>query len=443
MLHNARRNSLLQEIVFSERGTFLESYAVSKAGQSHSVPAQLLVSRRNAILLTLAMTALYAAADFSVPGQITVAILYASSVAASGWSRSPRFVWFTAVLSIALTYAGLAFGPQPPLGLLNDFYINRTFVAFGLAVIASIVHQRMQMMDEIEAARDVQLRQNQQLAQAQEELRRVNEGLEERVHQEVNRRIETERSLQQAQKMEAIGQLAGGIAHDFNNMLTAVMANLEMIRARCAETDPSRRLAQNALLGAKQAASFTKQLLGFARRQRVEPEVVEIGRVLEDFISLARHVIAQKVEISCEPGADVWQAYVDPAQLQSALLNLVINARDAMPEGGRVTISAENASVATDAADLASGNYVRLSVADTGCGMSPEVVARAFEPLFTTKAAGKGTGLGLSMVYGFAKQSGGIARIESAPGRGTTVALYLPRTNLHASANRTSAAGSI
>jgi signal transduction histidine kinase len=386
------------------------------------------ISRQSAIVLTLAMTAAYAFADFTVPGQITVAILYASSVVASGWSHSPRFVWFTTFLSIILTYTGLAFGPQPPEGDLNDFYINRAFVAVGLIIIAAIVHQRMQMVEHIERVHDVQMLQNEQLLQAHEELGHINQKLEERVRQEVDRRIDIERSLNQAQKMEAIGQLTGGIAHDFNNMLAVIMANLTMIRARCAEADPSRRLADNALLGAQQAASFTKQLLGFARRQRVEPGVVEIKDVLDDVLSLTRHVVPNSIELSLDAGADVWHAYVDPAQLQSALLNLVINARDAMPDGGQIKIAAQNASVGA-AVDLADGDYVRLSVSDTGCGMSPEVLGHAFEPLFTTKGAGKGTGLGLSMVYGFTKKSGGIARIESAPGCGTTVDLYLPRTD--------------
>jgi signal transduction histidine kinase len=273
----------------------------------------------------------------------------------------------------------------------------------------------------------VELSQNQKLFEAHEALRRMNEELEERVRQEVHRRIEIERALYQSQKMEAIGQLAGGIAHDFNNMLTAVMANVEMIRVRCTEGDPCRRLAENALLGAKQAASFTKQLLGFARRQEMEPETVEVTAALNDVVSLARHVLPDRIALSTEAGAEMWRIYADPAQLESALLNLVINARDAMPDGGRITMAAQNVTFGSDVPELARGDYVRLSVIDTGCGMTPEVLARAFEPLFTTKAAGKGTGLGLSMAYGFAKQSGGVARIESAPGRGTAVHIYLPR----------------
>ena len=401
--------------------------SASKTAQDSDQFPQPLFSRQKAVILTLAMTSLYALWDFSVPGEYNVAILYGSSVVASGWARSPRFLWFTLVVSVALTYAGLAFGPQPPAGLLGAFYINRSLVAAGLVAIASIVHQRMQMRNRMETAHDLELSQNQKLFEAHEALSRLNEVLEERVRQEVNRRLEIEQSLHQAQKMEAIGQLAGGIAHDFNNMLTAVMANVEMIRARCGEDDPCRRLAENALLGARQAASFTKQLLGFARRQQIEPEIVEVAGVVQDLMRLARHVLPGAIELSTAISTDVWQIYTDPAQLKSALLNLVINARDAMPDGGRITMAAQNTTITADAGDLTCRDYVRLSVIDTGSGMMPDVLVRAFEPLFTTKAAGKGTGLGLSMVYGFAKQSGGSARIESAPGRGTTVHIYLPR----------------
>jgi signal transduction histidine kinase len=400
--------------------------ASGTAQNSYAFPRPLF-SRQTAILVTLAMTALYAFWDFTLPGEFTVAIFYGSSVVASGWARSSRFLWLTTLLTVALTYAGLASGPQPPDGLLTAFYVNRSFVAVGLVVVAAIVHQRMQMRDRMEHVHDIELWQNERLQEAHEELRRVNEQLEERVRQEVSRRIETERSLHQAQKMEAIGQLAGGIAHDFNNMLTAIMANVDMIRARCAENDPCRRFAENALLGAKQAARFTRQLLGFARRRQMEPEFVDIAAALNDVLSLARHVLPPSIELSAQTSADVRNAYVDAAQLESALLNLVINSRDAMPDGGRITMAAHNLTAAADAVDLPPGEYVRVSVIDTGTGMSPEVMARAFEPLLTTKAAGKGTGLGLSMVHSFATQSGGVARIESVPNRGTTVHIYLPR----------------
>ncbi|HEX5279725.1 MAG TPA: ATP-binding protein [Micropepsaceae bacterium] len=383
-------------------------------------------------MLTLTMTALYAFWDFTLPGEFTVAILYASSVVAAGWARSRMFLWLIVLLSVALTYAGLAFGPSPPDGLLGAFYINRSFVAFGLFIIGAIVHQRMDAVEQAEKARDDQLSQNEKLLEAHQELRRTKDELEDRVRHEVAHRLEIERSLQQAQKMEAIGQLAGGIAHDFNNVLTTVIANLELIRARCLDSDPARRLADNALLGAKQGASFTKQLLGFARRHPMVPELAGMDRILTEIVTLAGPVMPPKIELCTETSAGIGEIFVDCAQLESALLNLVINARDAMPDGGRITLCAENISVEKSTVDFGSGDYVHLSVIDTGCGMTPEVMARAFEPMFTTKSAGKGTGLGLAMVYAFAKQCGGVARIESAAGRGTTVHLYLPRANLQA-----------
>ena len=392
--------------------------------------SETLFSPRSAVALTFAMTAIYAFSDFTLPGQFNVAILYSSSVVAAGWARSRSFLWFTALLSVALTYAGLAFGPEPPEGLLGAMYINRSFVAFGLFVLAAIVHLRMDAVEQAEKARDDQLSQNENLLEAHQELRRAKGELEDRVRHEVAHRMEVERSLQQSQKMEAIGQLAGGIAHDFNNILTTLIANLEIIRARCAEGDPCRRLAENALLGARQGASFTKQLLGFARKQQMTPELVGIDRVFSEIEALARPVMPAKIELSTETRGDAGQIFVDCPQLESALLNLVINARDAMPDGGRITLSAESATIEKATVDLDGGDYLRLSVMDTGCGMTPEVVARAFEPMFTTKPVGKGTGLGLSMVYAFAKQCGGAARIETAPGRGTKVHLYLPKANL-------------
>jgi signal transduction histidine kinase len=309
-----------------------------------------------------------------------------------------------------------------------DFYINRTFVALSLLLLATILDQRMRMLHRIEEARDLQARQNAALRDTDAALRGANEELERRVEQELERRLKVEQSLQQAQKMEAIGQLTGGVAHDFNNMLTTVIGNLELIAAASPIGDSRRRLAENALRGAEQGARLTEHLLSFARRQRLSPEVVEIDKLLGAVMALARRAVSEETEVSLELEPGIWRCRVDQAWLQSALLNLVINARDAMPGGGRLVIGAGNATVGKGADDLAEGEYVRLSVRDTGSGMTPDVVARAFEPFFTTKPVGKGSGLGLSMVYGFAKQSGGAVRIDSVPGAGTAMHLYLPRT---------------
>jgi signal transduction histidine kinase len=383
--------------------------------------------RWSAVALTGVMTTLYAWFDFVAPGEINVAIFYASSVAVAGFSRSRWFLWLTTAICIALTYAGLLLGPQPTAPVLWALAINRSFVALGLIMIAAIVQQRMQMLGRIEDARRQQARQNQVLRETDDKLRDINAELERRVNREVERRLQAEQSLYQAQKMEAIGQLTGGLAHDFNNILTMIVGNLDLLEPRLSTEGSGRRLVQNARRGAEQGTDLVKHLLSFARRQQLEPEVIDVGAALADVIALARPVVTTAIELSLELGTHVWQCCADKAQLQSALLNLVINARDALPNGGRIIISAENETLTTEAMELGAGDYVLLSVQDTGTGMSPEVLARVFEPFFTTKSTGKGSGLGLAMVYGFAKQSGGTVRIESIAGRGTTVRLYLPR----------------
>jgi signal transduction histidine kinase len=395
-----------------------------------------LISRRNAAMLTSAITALFAFWDFTAPGEVNVAIFYASSVTVSGWTRSRRFLWATTGICLLLTYAGLVVGPKPIEPVLIDLYINRSFVVAGLLMIAAIIQQRMNMLDGIEKARDLQIRQNEALRDTDARLHRLNEELECRVNREVSRRLEAEQALHQAQKMEAIGQLTGGVAHDFNNILTTVIANLERIAMCTAADDPRRRFADNALRGAERGAHLIQHLLSFARRRRLEPEVIEINRVLDEVMALARPVVGDNVELSLQLGADLLRCCADETELESAVLNLILNARDAMAVGGRITIHADNVDLQTDEADLPAGTYVRLSVMDTGSGMSPEVLSRAFEPFFTTKGPGKGSGLGLSTVYGFAKQSGGTARIESTPNHGTTVHLYLPRTMLAAVGER-------
>lgn len=369
--------------------------------------------RHAAVILTTALIAFYALLDFTLPGDIAVAALYSTTVVAAARTCSARFLWLTTFVCVVLAYVGLAFGPQPPKELVSVFYIDAPSL-----FLAYCWQRRLSIVACSRPGRSNRPR---------GELQRANNELETRVANEVSRRLQAEHSLQQAQKAEIIGQLAGGIAHDFNNVLTAVIANLEIVRARCPEDDPRRRLIENALLGARQGTSLTGQLLGFARRKPAQPEMVDVERAFAEAAALARPVIPGKIQLSTELGADVWQVFADRAQLQSALLNLMINARDAMPDGGCITLSAHNTTIAENTPELPCGDYVQLSVGDTGYGMAPEVIERAFEPLFTTKGIGKGTGLGLPMVHKFAEQCGGSARIESAPGRGTTMHMYLPR----------------
>jgi PAS domain S-box-containing protein len=241
-----------------------------------------------------------------------------------------------------------------------------------------------------------------------------------------------EEQLRQAQKMEAVGQLTGGIAHDFNNLLTGIIGSLDLMQKRVAQGRYAdiERYATMAKAAANRAASLTHRLLAFARRQPLDPKPVNVSRLVASIEELLRRSIGEQIALEIVSADGLFGTYCDPNQLESALLNLAINSRDAMPSGGTLTIRAANADVGTThaaARDIAPGQYVCVSVTDTGTGMSPTVQARAFDPFFTTKPLGQGTGLGLSMVYGFAHQSEGHVRIQSEMGRGTTVELYLPR----------------
>ena len=251
----------------------------------------------------------------------------------------------------------------------------------------------------------------------------------DRLTAEIAERERAEARLLQAQKMEAIGQLTGGIAHDFNNLLTAVVGSLDLLLRR---TDDAklRRLAGNALQAAERGAQLTAQLLAFSRRQRLSPTPVHTNQILSGMGDLLARSIGPHVRVETQLDPHLWHALADPTQLELMILNLAINARDAMPSGGRLTIATRNVDEvpAQLASELIPGQYVAIAVSDTGTGMPPAVLARAFEPFFTTKEPGKGTGLGLAQLYGFAKQSGGTARIKSREGEGTTVTIYLPRT---------------
>ena len=250
------------------------------------------------------------------------------------------------------------------------------------------------------------------------------------LHAEAESRQALEANLRHSQKMDAVGQLTGGIAHDFNNLLTIIIGNLQMVLKR--EHDPKvLRLLSNAVIGAERAAALTKRLLSFSRRQPLDPRIVDANRLIAGLSDLLNRTLGEKVSIETVASADLWQTEVDTAELESSIINLAINARDAMPDGGKLTIETGNAFLDEDYCrifeDLKPGQYVMISVTDTGCGMTSEIADKATEPFFTTKPAGEGTGLGLSQVYGFVKQSGGHLRILSEPGEGTTVKMFLPR----------------
>ena len=249
---------------------------------------------------------------------------------------------------------------------------------------------------------------------------------------DVTARVRAETSLRLSQKMDAIGQLTGGVAHDFNNLLQIISVNLDLVANDTRGQPRTAERLQNAIAAVDRGSRLTAQLLAFARKQALEPRSTNLARLIQDVTELLRRTLGEAIEIECIVAGGLWNTLVDPTQVENALLNLAINARDAMPDGGKLTIEVANTflddAYAAEHDDVVPGQYVMLAVSDTGLGMSPEVAARAFDPFFTTKGEGRGTGLGLSQVYGFTKQSGGHIKIYSEPGQGTTVKLYLPRT---------------
>jgi signal transduction histidine kinase len=267
--------------------------------------------------------------------------------------------------------------------------------------------------------------------QAQAELEgRVQERTAQLQEQIVEREA-TEAQLRQAQKMEVIGQLIGGVAHDFNNLLAIIMSDLEGLRARLAN-DSLDELIAGAWEATERGTELVSRLLAVARKQPLSPRVVDSNRLVQRLMPLLERAIPRSIAIRTEYEPSLWECFVDPPQLENLILNLVINARDAMPEGGTLTITTSNRCVeVNEAMDwvIAPGDYVKLTVTDTGTGMPSDVLARAFDPFFTTKEVGKGSGLGLSMVHGMAKQSGGHVLLESTVGEGTTVRLLLPRVS--------------
>ena len=241
----------------------------------------------------------------------------------------------------------------------------------------------------------------------------------------------TEEELRHAQKMEAVGQLTGGVAHDFNNLLAVIVGNLELVELEVGQRGEAPEWIQRAIAAAERGANLTQRLLAFSRKQALRPEPVEVQQLIRGMLELLRRTLGETIEIEILGEVGLWPSLVDPGQLENSILNLAINARDAMPEGGKLTIETSNVQVGEDYSaaetELEPGQYVRVAVRDSGDGMSAEVAAHAFDPFFTTKEVGEGSGLGLSMVYGFAKQSGGHAVLSSVEGQGTTLELYLPR----------------
>jgi DNA-binding response OmpR family regulator len=272
--------------------------------------------------------------------------------------------------------------------------------------------------------------------EAADQLRSLNESLERRVAEEIAERMRVEESLRQAQKMEAVGQLTGGVAHDFNNLLTAICGGADTLRRLLPQQlgpDEARlrRAVRMIEEGAQRAATLTHRLLAFARRQALDPKPLDVNKLVAGMSELLRRTLGESIAVETVLAGGLWRTMTDPNQLENALLNLAVNARDAMPGGGRLTIETANSflddAYAVGHPEVLPGQYVMIAVSDTGTGMSAETIEHVFEPFFTTKEIGQGTGLGLSQVYGFIKQSNGHIKIYSELGQGTVVKLYFPR----------------
>lgn len=385
-------------------------------------------------------------ANFAAPYALAVFLALAAwalrAIAGGTLSTAPFITFFPAVL-IASFFGGKSAGATCAIlsGLMAWYYFLQPYNSFVLPwpsgwltmIVYCVVCIAMVFgVDEFNQAYS-------RLAASEKERALLIEQLAQRVvertaqlDQEKSGRAQAEEKIAQYQRLEAVGQLVGGISHDFNNLLSVVIGNLDLAQRRIAKGDRDvSNFVEAALDGANRGAILTQRLLAFARKQPLQPVVVDVNTLVSDMSNLLRRTLGERINLECVLAGDLWTTRIDPAQLESAIVNLAVNARDAMSSGGKLTIKTSNGhldddyGLATDE-DIA-GQYVVVAVSDTGSGMAPEVLERAFEPFFTTKGVGEGTGLGLSQIHGYLKQSGGHAVISSELGQGTTVQLYLPR----------------
>ncbi len=322
---------------------------------------------------------------------------------------------------------------REPGGPLTEHYLNFIYqpTLDGMGAVNGIFAEGYDVTDQRMAEQELRALNSHLESRVAERTRDLEDALA-RLTAESREREAIQEALRQSQKMEAVGQLTGGLAHDFNNLLATISGSLELLNRRVAQGrfDDLARYVTVGQGAARRAASLTHRMLAFSRRQTLDPKPTDVNRLVRGMEELIRRTIGPETELEVVNAVGLWTTHVDPHQLESALLNLCINSRDAMPGGGRLTIETANAWMDERAGrerDLPPGQYVSLCVTDTGTGMAPEVMRRIFEPFFTTKPIGMGTGLGLSMVYGFARQSGGQVRAYSEPGMGTTMCIYLPR----------------
>jgi len=342
---------------------------------------------------------------------VSLPVLLLSLAALALLASQPRYstldVWLIVVLCawvLDIVLSTLANGGRFDIG----FYAGRLYGLFAASVVPIVLLvEAGRLYGGLDKALTIAEERNTELARSREE-------------------------LAQAQRLEAIGQLTGGVAHDFNNLLTVVIGNLELIAGTRGDPEKIERLAQGALKAARRGEHLVRQLLTYARRQISHPQTVDLNQLIANIENLIHRVIGEQIEVVSRLSPDLAPVQVDPAQFETAMLNLAINSRDSMAGGGRIMIETQNVTVERDSADdpdVTPGLYVMIAVGDSGAGMTPGVRSRAFEPFFTTKEAGRGSGLGLSQVYGFAKTARGYATIESELGVGTTVKLYLPQSS--------------
>jgi signal transduction histidine kinase/CheY-like chemotaxis protein len=360
----------------------------------------------------------------------------------------PFLTFFPAVL-VAAVLGGIGPGLAATLAsaLLAHFYLIEPLgsllptdssgwiglVLFGLVcatiivLLESLNRALDRLADTTDALQSLNLKLEARVSERTNELATTNEQL----RSEMKAREDAEARIRQAQKMEALGQLTGGIAHDFNNMLAIIIGSLDLAKRRLVRGGPDAvTFIDNAMDGARRGAVLTQRLLAFSRQQPLKPAVTDVNTLVRGMEDLLRRTLGEAIEVEFVLGAGLWPTLVDSGQLENAILNLVLNARDAMPTGGQMTVETLNAHLDetyAERAEVDPGQYIAIAVTDTGVGMSPSVAKRAFDPFFTTKGVGQGTGLGLSQVHGFVRQSGGHVKIYSEPGQGTTVRIYLRR----------------
>jgi signal transduction histidine kinase/CheY-like chemotaxis protein len=408
----------------------------SRAREFYERTATLRDNRAAGYSFALATVALALLARFLLAGQIggfplltfIPAILVTSFIC--GWR--PGAV--AALLGAAARW--YFYVPVPPnaptLATANPSLLGFSMYCFAVLVILALVAAMHQAFGDFAASEALRKQLNTLLELRVRERTLELEAANQRLRDEAASRAAAEAQIRQLQKMEAVGQLTGGIAHDFNNMLAIVVGSIDIARRHLrTDRDKAERFIANAMEGAQRGAQLTSRLLAFSRQQPLDPRPLDVNELVREMTDLLRRSIGENIRFETALGTQLWYTFVDASQLGSAVINLCVNSRDAMPDGGRISVETANARLddayAAAHVDARPGDYVAIAVTDTGCGMSPEVLARAFVPFYTTKSTGKGTGLGLSQVYGFVKQSEGHVKIETAAGKGTTVRMLLPR----------------